>query len=100
VTDAEYSPDGRWIVTAGPQTAQLWQPGVTDPFFQTVGIGGPAGQLTSVSFDPTSRIILATSKDGTVRTYDCRLCGGLAALLRLAHPTRKLTADELKKYGG
>ena len=101
VTDARFSPDGRWIVTAGPQTAQLWQPGVTEPFFQ-FGIGGPAGQLTSASFDPTSRVIVATSKDGTVRKYDCRICGGLDELLALsrARPTRKLTQAELKKYGG
>ena len=38
VRDAEFSPDGRWIVTVGPQTAQLWQRGIQDPLFR-FGIG-------------------------------------------------------------
>jgi WD40 repeat protein len=99
VSDAQFSPDGRWIVTAGPVTAQLWQPGVTQPLFP-LGIVGPTKRLTSASFDPTSRIVLATSVDGTVRTYRCDLCGGLPELLRLAHPDRTLTPDELKRFGG
>jgi WD40 repeat protein len=86
VSDAQFSPDGRWIVTAGPSTAQLWQPGVNQPLF-ALGIGGPSKPLTSASFDPTSRIVLATSADGTVRTYRCDLCGNLKQLLALAHRT-------------
>jgi WD40 repeat protein len=99
VTDAQFSPDGRWIVTAGPLTAQLWQPGVSQPLF-ALGIVGPTKKLTSASFDPTNRIVLATSADGTVRTYRCNLCGTLPELLRLAHPDRTLTPAELKRFGG
>lgn len=104
VRDAQFSPDGRWIVTAGPTTAQLWQPGIPQPLFQ-FGIGGPASTLTSVVFDHTSRVILAASEDGTVRTFDCKLCGGLPELLRLAHARlsltgRTLTAAERRQYGG
>ena len=99
VTDAQFSPDGRWIVTAGPLTAQLWQPGVSQPLFP-LGIVGPAKKLTSASFDPTSRIVLATSADGTVRTYRCDLCGTLPELLKLAHPDRTLTPAELRRFGG
>jgi WD40 repeat protein len=104
VSDAEFNPDGRWIVTAGPQTAQLWAPGVRDPFFQ-FGIGGPDKELTSVGFDPTSRIVLATSLDGTVRTYRCVYCGGLDEVLRVARARldrtgRTISSAELRRFGG
>ncbi|HST24882.1 MAG TPA: hypothetical protein VLJ76_02740 [Gaiellaceae bacterium] len=104
VSDAQFSPDGRWVVTVGPQTAQLWQPGVQDPFFQ-FGIGGPAKALTSAVFDSTSRVVLAASEDGTVRTYRCDLCGGLHDLLRLAQTRLALTGSTLseadrKRFGG
>jgi WD40 repeat protein len=99
VSDAQFSPDGRWIVTAGPLTAQLWQPGDTQPLFE-LGIVGPTKKLTSASFDPTSRIVLATSADGTVRTYRCDLCGTLPELLAQAHPDRTLSPAELKRFGG
>ena len=104
VRDAQFSPDGRWIVTVGPQTAQLWQPGLQDPFFQ-FGIGGPSKPLTTAVFDPTSRIVLAASGDGTVRTYRCTLCGGLDDLLRIARARlaltgRTLSVSDRKQYGG
>jgi WD40 repeat protein len=99
VSDAQFSPDGRWIVTAGPKTAQLWQPGVSQPLFQ-FGVVGPDKRLTSASFDPTSRIVVASSLDGTVRTYRCDLCGTLPELVRLAHPDRTLTPAELRRFGG
>ncbi len=104
VRDGELSPDGRWIVTVGPQSAQLWQPGVQNPFFQ-FGIGGPTKPLTTAMFDPTSRIVLAASEDGTVRTYRCTLCGGPDDLLRLARAHLAatgsvLTSAERRQYGG
>jgi WD40 repeat protein len=104
VRDAAFSPDGRWIVTVGPQAAQLWQLGIQEPFFQ-FGIGGPSKPLATAVFDSTSRIVLAASEDGTVRTYRCTLCGGLDELLRLARARlaltgRTLTATERKRYGG
>jgi WD40 repeat protein len=105
VADAEFSPDGGWIVTIGLQSAQIWQPHLPDPLFLfSSGIGGPSG-LTSAVFDPTSRTVLVASKDGTVRTYYCALCGGLDELLplaraRLALTGRKLTAAERRQYGG
>jgi WD40 repeat protein len=104
VRDAQFSPDGRWIVTVGPQTAQLWQPGIQEPLLQ-FGIGGPSKALTMAVFDPTSRVVLAASEDGTVRTYRCALCGGLDDLLRLARARlsltgRTLSAADRKLYGG
>jgi WD40 repeat protein len=83
VSDASFSPGGRWIVTAGPATAQLWQPGVEEPLLP-FGLAGHVRPLTSAVFAPNGRTVLTGSLDGTVRTYRCRLCGGLDELLRLA----------------
>ncbi len=104
VADAGFSPNGRWIVTIGPVSAQLWQPG-NPAWLLPLGIGGVKKTLTSASFDPTSRIVLATSEDGTVRTYRCVLCGDLDQLLRVAHTRlaltgRTLSPAELKRYAG
>jgi WD40 repeat protein len=83
VRDASFSPDGRWIVTAGPVTAQIWRTGSAAPLFP-FGLGGHVGPLTSAVFDPGSRVILTASLDGTVRTYRCLLCGGVDDILALA----------------
>jgi WD40 repeat protein len=83
VADANFSPDGRWIVAANPGSAQLWQPGIRDPLLP-FGLTGHSKPLTSAVFDPTSRIILTASRDGTVRTYRCEICGGIDELLPLA----------------
>src|SRR6266550_87660 len=67
VSDANYSADGRWIVTAGPTTVQLWQPGVQDPLFQP-GVGAESATAGAV-FDPRRSRVLTVGVDGTLRTY-------------------------------
>ncbi len=104
VIDANFSPDGRWIVTAGPVTVGLWRPGVRDPVLP-YGFGTlKGGLLSSAAFDPTGRDIVASSLDGTVRRAECRLCGDLDALLDLARAQlaasgRRLTDEERERYG-
>ena len=104
VEDASFSPDGRWIATAGPITVQLWQPGVRAPLLPR-GIAAPE-RPASVTFDPTSRTVLAAgSKDGALLTYHCGLCGGLDELTalakaRLALTARTLSAAERRRFGG
>jgi WD40 repeat protein len=93
VSDASFSPDGRWIVTAGPSTAQLWQPGFQDPLLP-FGLGGHVKPLTSAVFDPSSRVVLSASQDGTVRTYRCAICGGIDELLPLARARLAQTTNE------
>ena len=106
VNDAEFSPDGRWIVTAGRSSAADLVESRCEPAALPVRDRRPGPKtLTTAVFDPTSRTVLAASKDGTVRTYHCALCGGLDDLLeiaraRLALTGRKLTVDERKQYGG
>ena len=45
----------------------------------------PKGKLlTSASFSPDGRFVLASGDDGAVRLYRCEVCGDLPALLELA----------------
>ena len=87
VFGARFSPDGRWVVTAGPTTAGLWQ--VANGHLLTY-LRGHTEPLTSASFSPDGHQILTSSRDGTVRTYACQICGGINELLALAQ--RRLTA--------
>lgn len=76
-----FSPDRRWIVTAGPISAGLWPMSTGRLLFY---LRGHTALLTSVSFSSDGRTILSSSLDGTVRTYTCDVCVGLAGLVRLA----------------
>jgi hypothetical protein len=40
--------------------------------------------VVGVGFEPNNRVIRAASLDGTLRGYDCLICGTLPDLLRLA----------------
>ena len=102
VQDARFSPDGRWVVTAGPGRAGLWDA-------RTGGLvtllRGHRGLLTSAAFSPSGRAIVTGGVDGTVRTYRCDLCGGLDELVRLADRRlgatgRRLTLEERERYLG
>jgi WD40 repeat protein len=90
--DVQFSPDGHWLVAAGPTTTALWEldvktenvPGflrasVERPF-SAAGFGGPDG-----------RLIIATSLDGTLRVFHCDLCGRARELLALAK--RRIAAE-------
>ena len=97
VADASFSPDGRWIVTAG-QTARagLWEAESGRFLFY---LRGHEGTLTSASFGPDSRRIVTASEDGTVRTFERELCGSVEELEALAEDRvsrleRTFTADE------
>jgi WD40 repeat protein len=95
-----FSPDGRWVVTAGPVTAGLWQASNGRLLSYLRGHTQP---LTSASFSPDGKWILTSSRDGTVRTYRCEVCGGIdellgAATARLNALSRPLTAKERKRF--
>jgi len=102
VNDARFSPDRRWVVTAGPRTAVLWdaRSGMLVRYLR-----GHQGRVLSAGFDPTGRVIVTGGQDGTVRTYRCEFCGDLEQLSeiarrRLAETGRELTADERERYLG
>jgi WD40 repeat protein len=102
VSGAAFSPDGRWVVSAGPATAGLWDV----PNQQRVLLlSGHQGRLLAATFDANGRKIETVGVDGTLRAYDCEVCGGIPELLRLAEQRlagtgRRLTPEEARVFGG
>jgi WD40 repeat protein len=86
VSRSAFSPDGQWIATTGPTTVGLWRRDADRPFFYLRRAGTvPKGKLlTSASFSPDRRFVLASGRDGAVRLYRCEICCDLPALLELA----------------
>lgn len=91
VEAVSFSPDGRWLVTAGPRTAIVWQAATGEwlaPGFYLRGhklmFRGRPAHLTSASFSPDGTRIVTASLDRTVRVYDCQACGNPSSLLVLA----------------
>ena len=88
VTDAQFSPDSRWIATAGPRTVGLWS-AATGRREQL--LNGPESTLTAVGFTPDGRGIVTQEKNGDIRRADCVICGGVAELLPLARERLEAT---------
>jgi WD40 repeat protein len=89
VMDATFSPDGRWVVTAGPISAGLWLVGSTGPILLDSPVRRP---LSAAAFaGGNGRLVVATSFDGTLRSYPCDICGNVDELLALAK--RRLTVE-------
>jgi WD40 repeat protein len=87
VQDAAFSSDERWVAIAGPAAASIWDLRTGRQFLAVNGRDHP---LTAVALSPHGWRIAAGGAKGTVKTYDCRLCGNiddLAAIARqrLAH---------------
>ena len=81
LTAGAFNHDGRWIATAGPISSVIWSGREGQLLFY---LRGHTAQLTTVSFSPLGEQVLTASKDGSVRTYDCTVCGDLEALEALA----------------
>jgi WD40 repeat protein len=81
VSDADFSADGRWVAIAGPGEA-----GVVDAATgeRVLLVDGQDRLLRSVAFSPSGWRIATGGDSGAVRTYDCRLCGGIDELVTLA----------------
>jgi WD40 repeat protein len=80
VSDAAFSRDGLWLVTAGPSRAAVLRAATGERLLLLRGSKSP---FTSVAFSPRGWRILTGSEDGSVRTYDCRLCSRLPGLIAL-----------------
>jgi WD40 repeat protein len=101
VYDAEFSPDGRWVVTAAGRVG-LWDASTGRLVLR---LQGHEGIVRSAAFDPTGRTIVSGGDDQTVRKHVCRICGGIDELVQLAEGQlvavrRELTSEERAKYLG
>jgi WD40 repeat protein len=99
VHDAQFSPDGRWLVTAANRGG-LWD---VQTGSNVARLQGHEGTLTAAAFAPDGVTIVTGGVDGTIRTYRCEICGGLDALLalagaRLAGTGRELSDEERALY--
>ena len=100
VSDARFSPDGRWIVTAGPRSVGVWK--AVDGELTRL-LFGPEGPFTAATFLDDSRTIVAVTEEGVVASYECRICGEIPELLELADERldatgRELTPEEHELY--
>ncbi len=92
VNDASFDPSGRWVVTAGGSVAGLWDRANGQ---RLLFLSGHEGRVLAASFDPTGLRITTVGIDGTVRSYDCKVCAGIPGLLRLAEQRVEATGGEL-----
>ncbi len=79
-----YSRDGRWVVTAGPSTADV---GKASEDQHVLVLHGPKAMrpLVGAAFAGTDgHLVVVASKDGTIRTYRCEICGGIGDLIAVA----------------
>jgi WD40 repeat protein len=82
VSDARFSADGRWVVTAGPTAAGVWN---TNDGTLLFFLYGHSGRLQTALFSGDGRwIVTGGAVDGTVRRYRCVLCGNQRELVGLA----------------
>ncbi|HEY3206113.1 MAG TPA: hypothetical protein VGJ58_04095 [Gaiellaceae bacterium] len=82
INGAAFSADSRWLVTAGP-SAGVWDLSTGSSLY----LLHPRENyrvMTGVAFSPYGWHIAVAVADGTVRTYDCRLCGRVQQLVALA----------------
>jgi WD40 repeat protein len=92
VNDAEFSPNARWVVTAGPSTAGLWS---ADTGAALLYLRGHKGTVTGATFAPDGHHIVTAGIDGTVSTYDCEICRSGAALVAVARRRLQKTGRAL-----
>src|SRR5207244_4992605 len=69
VVAADFSLDGRHIVSAGDSTARLWRLSAREP---ALVLRGHEGGLTALAFSPDGQRLLTAAPDGTARIWDVR----------------------------
>jgi WD40 repeat protein len=82
LNSAAFSYDDRWVVTAGPAAAGIWD---METGRRLIAVNGRDDHpLTAVALSPHGWQIAAGGLGGSVRTYDCRFCGNIDDLVSLA----------------
>ena len=89
VNDLTFSADGRWIASAGPLSAGIWQvrkigAWPDTPLYFVDGDAARTPRLDHVAFSPKGWSLLTGWRLGNVRTFDCALCGGVKELTAIA----------------
>jgi WD40 repeat protein len=79
VPDLAFSPDSRWIATAGTISVRVWDSRRPSELLLLLG---PTKPVQTVLFTADGHTIVAAGKDGTIRRYDCVVCGTLPELVR------------------
>jgi WD40 repeat protein len=95
--DADFTPDGRAIVTAGNDGRLRvwdWRRGLMLVALRQEGFAFGVDAL------PDGRRFVSASDDGSVRIWECDVCGPVEEVLALAErrTTRDLTADERERF--
>jgi WD40 repeat protein len=96
VLDVDFSADGRWLASAGPLSAGIWKTRKVGqwPTSPVYFVRGPTRPVSAVDFSPHRWNLVMGSRDGSVRTFECKLCGrikeltaiGAARLAKIARP--------------
>jgi WD40 repeat protein len=82
INSAAFSADDRWVVTAGPAATGIWD---VSTGRRLLAVNGPLDHpLTAVALSPRGWRIVAGGLHGSVKTYDCRICGNIDDLVSLA----------------
>jgi len=97
VLDVAFSADGRWIATAGPLAAGIWEASKSRnwPTLPIYFVRGNTRPMSSLAFSPNGWHLLMGSKDGSVRTFDCKICGTTKQLTVIAR-NRLAEIDHVK----
>jgi len=69
VVSEQFSPDGKWIVTASGDTARVWDAQSGQPLTEPLKHPGPA---YSAQFSPDGKRIVTVSEDHTARVWDAQ----------------------------
>jgi WD40 repeat protein len=81
ISGVAFSPDGRWIATAGPLKAGIWAAHETDlPGSFLHFVRGNESPIASVTFSAHGWELATAARDGSIRVFDCKLCGQLPQL--------------------
>jgi WD40 repeat protein len=84
-----FSPDSRWIATAGTISVRVWDARAPNELLLLLG---PTKPVRAVLFTADGKTIVAAGKDGTIRRYDCVVCRPLPELVHAAQARLAQTA--------